>query len=167
MTHHYSPAGLDTGDAEKTAAILQDRLAALIDLSLVLKHIHWNVTGAGFVAVHELMDAQTLQTRAMLDAAAERISTLGGTPVGLVSQVAKSVSSEDYPLGRASVMDHLRALDQVYARIGEDHRQAIEQVAALDPITEDLLVSQTSELELMHWFIRAHISDPEGHIKTG
>ena len=167
MNHEYAPAGMNTGDAEKLAAILQERLASLIDLSLILKHVHWNVIGPGFVAVHELMDTQTEDTRAMVDEMAERISTLGGVAAGLAQQVVDMRATEDpYALGRGPVMAHLGALDKVYEKIGAGHRDAIAQVASLDPISEDILISQTKRLELNHWFIRAHISDTDGRLAT-
>jgi starvation-inducible DNA-binding protein len=167
MKHLYAPAGLSTGEAEKLGDILQARLASLIDLSLILKHVHWNVVGPGFVAVHELMDAQVESTRGMVDAVAERISTLGGVAAGLATQVVEMrAGDEEYALGRAPVMAHLGALDKIYERVGAGHREAIEQVASIDPVTEDLLISQTSTLELNHWFIRAHISDTDGHLAT-
>lgn len=167
MQHHYAPAGLDVGHAEKVAAILQGRLASLIDLALVLKHIHWNVVGNGFVAVNELMDTQTGSVRDMVDAVAERISTLGGVAGGLVTQVVEMRSAADeYALGRAPVMAHLGALDKVYETVCSGHREALEQVATLDSITEDLLISQTARLETNHWFIRAHLSDTEGRLAT-
>jgi hypothetical protein len=77
MKHLYAPAGLSAGEAEKLGDILQERLSSLIDLSLILKHVHWNVVGPGFIAVHELMDVQVESTREMVDAVAERISTSG------------------------------------------------------------------------------------------
>ena len=167
MRHEYAPSGMDIGDAEKVATILQERLASLIDLSLILKHVHWNVIGPGFVAVHELMDDQTESTRAMIDEVAERISTLGGVAAGLAQQVVDMRATDDqYALGRAPVMAHLGALDKVYETLGAEHRSAIEQVADIDPISEDLLVSQAGRLELNHWFIRAHISDTDGRLAT-
>lgn len=167
MKHRYAPAGMDTGRAQKLTAILQERLASLIDLSLTLKHIHWNVIGRGFIAIHELMDTQTEQTRDMVDQVAERIATLGGVAGGLATQVVEMRSADDeYALGRAPVMAHLGALDKVYERIGSGHREAIEQVSRLDPVTEDLLLSQASQLEMNHWFIRAHISDTDGRLAT-
>ena len=102
MNHQYAPAGMDTGQAEKVSAILQERLASLIDLSLTLKHVHWNVIGSGFIAVHELMDTQTEDTREMVDRVAERITTLGGIAGGLANQVVDMRSAKDeYALGRA------------------------------------------------------------------
>jgi starvation-inducible DNA-binding protein len=167
MQHRYAPSGLDTGQAEKVAAVLQERLASLIDLSLTLKHVHWNVVGSGFIAIHEMMDSQTVQTRDMIDAVAERISTLGGVAGGLATQVVEMRTADDeYALGRAPVMAHLGALDKVYERVGAGQREAIEQVSSIDPITEDLLISHTAQLELNHWFIRAHLSDTDGRLAT-
>jgi starvation-inducible DNA-binding protein len=167
MKSQYAPAGMDTGQAEKVGAILQERLASLIDLSLTLKHVHWNVIGSDFIAVHELMDTQTEDSRAMVDQIAERITTLGGVAAGLATQVVAMRSADDeYALGRAPVMAHLGALDKVYERITIGHREAIEQASTIDPITEDLLLAQGSQLEMNHWFIRAHISDTDGRLAT-
>lgn len=168
MKHHYAPADMGTRKAEEVATILQERLSSLIDLSLILKHVHWNVVGMGFVAVHELMDDQTNTVRDLADAVAERITTLGGVAAGLAGQVTEMRGTDpDYALGRAEVMAHLGALDKVYERVTTGHRRAIEQVAELDPVSEDLLVSQAGELEMAHWFIRAHISNVDGELVTG
>ena len=167
MQHEYAPAGLDTGSAEKLGTILQERLSSMIDLSLTLKHVHWNVVGPGFMAMHKMMDEQTVAARDMVDEIAERISTLGGVAGGLADQVVEGRAADDaYELGRGPVMAHLGALDKVYERVGQGHREAIEQVSSLDPVTEDLLISQTSRLELNHWFIRAHIEDTDGRLTT-
>ena len=167
MEHKYAPSGMDTGQAEKIAAILQERLASLIDVSLTLKHIHWNVIGTGFIAVHEMMDTQTAAAREMVDEVAERITTLGGVAGGLASQVVDMRSADDeYALGRAPVMAHLGALDKVYERVGGGHREAIEQLGSLDPISEDMLIAQTAQLEMNHWFVRAHLSDTDGRLAT-
>lgn len=167
MKHHYAPADMATGTAEEAVGILQERLSSLIDLSLILKHVHWNVVGMGFIAIHELMDDQTGTVRGHVDAVAERISTLGGVPAGLAQQVADMRDADgDYALGRAEVMAHLGALDKVYERVTAGHRRAIEKVAKLDPVTEDMLISQSGELEMAHWFIRAHISNVDGELVT-
>ena len=167
MKHQYAPAGLSTGEAEKLGDILQERLASLIDLSLVLKHVHWNVVGPGVISVHEMMDQQVASTREMVDAIAERISTLGGVAGGLASQVVgMRAADEEYALGRAPVMAHLGALDKLYERVSQGHRASMAQVADIDPVSEDLLIAQTATLELNHWFIRAHISDTDGRLAT-
>lgn len=167
MEPQYAPAGMTTGDAGEVTEILQSRLADLVDLSLTLKHVHWNVVGFGFIGIHKLMDEQTEAVRALIDEIAERITTLGAVAAGLPSQVVAGRSSDgDYALGRGPVMAHLGALDKVYERVISQHRDAISAVEQKDSVSEDLLISQTATLDLHHWFVRAHLSDTEGNLAT-
>src|SRR6187551_3432510 len=121
-TPKYTIPGLTTSDGEKLANILQERLNALIDLHLTLKHVHWNVVGPHFIAVHEMIDPQVDAVRAMIDTTAERIATLGGSPQGTPGALVASRSWDDYSLGRAGTQEHLGALDVVYQGVVGDHR---------------------------------------------
>ena len=125
------------------AAILQDRLNALNDLALTLKHIHWNVVGPNFIAVHTMLDPQVDAVRLMVDDTAERIATLGGSPVGTPGALVASRSWDDYSLGRDDALAHLGALDLVYAGVIESQRKAIETTEELDPVTEDMLIGHS------------------------
>ena len=78
----FTVPGLKHEDAAEVVRLLQDRLHALNDLALTLKHVHWNVVGPHFIAVHEMIDPQVEAVRAMVDATAERIATLGGVAAG-------------------------------------------------------------------------------------
>src|SRR5262249_17948397 len=97
----YTVPGLKTGDAEKIVTLLQDRLNSLSDLSRALKHVHWNVIGPNFIAVHTMLDPQVDSVRAMTDDTAERIATLGGSPVGTPGALVKQRTWDDYSIGRA------------------------------------------------------------------
>ncbi len=79
-TPQYTVPGLTTAEGQKVAGILQERLNALNDLQLTLKHVHWNVVGPHFIAVHEMIDPHVDEVRAMVDETAERIATLGVAP---------------------------------------------------------------------------------------
>ncbi|HXL87405.1 MAG TPA: ferritin-like domain-containing protein [Streptosporangiaceae bacterium] len=68
--------------ADRVIRLLQDRLNSLNDLALTLKHVHWNVTGPNFIALHTMLDPQVEAVRAMVDETAERITVLGGSPSG-------------------------------------------------------------------------------------
>lgn len=167
MEPQYAPAGMSTEDAGTVTGVLQHRLADLIDLSLTLKHVHWNVVGFGFIGIHKLMDEQVAAVRSLIDQVAERVTTMGAVASGLPSQVVDGRSSDgDYALGRGPVMAHLGALDKVYERVISGHRDAISAVEKIDPVSEDLLVGQTATLDLHHWFVRAHLSDTDGKLAT-
>lgn len=154
---HRSVPGLEAERAGEVVSILEDRLVALIDLHLVLKHIHWNVVGPNFLSVHEMLDEQVEPARLMTDDVAERIRTLGGEPNGNSGHVASARTWDDYPLGRASVFLHLKALDDVYDGVIADHRKAMQRTGDLDPVTEDMLIGQIAKLELAQWFVRSFV----------
>jgi starvation-inducible DNA-binding protein len=162
----YGVPGLGNKDASEVAGILQERLNALNDLALTLKHIHWNVVGPHFIAVHTMLDPQVDAVRLMVDDTAERIATLGGSPVGTPGALVAGRTWDDYSLGRDDALAHLGALDLVYAGVIEAHRKAIEATEELDPVTEDMLVGQSEQLEQYHWFVRAHLETPSGQLKT-
>jgi starvation-inducible DNA-binding protein len=166
MPSAYTAPGLQEADAAKVREALQNRLLALIDLQLTLKHIHWNVVGANFIGVHEMLDPQYAAVSEMVDAVAERIATLGGQPLGTPGAIVDGRTWDDYKLNRALTHEHLGALDSVYIGVIEDHRKAIGIAGDIDPVSEDLLIGQTNQLELFHWFVRAHLEDKQGNIDS-
>ncbi|GEL23399.1 DNA starvation/stationary phase protection protein [Pseudonocardia sulfidoxydans NBRC 16205] len=170
MTHtarvHYTVPGLDAGAAGDVITLLQGRLNALNDLALTLKHVHWNVTGPHFIAVHTMLDPQVDGVRAMVDDVAERIATLGGSPVGTPGALVEQRTWDDYSIGRDDAIAHLGALDLVYAGVIGDHRSAIDTTDKLDLVTQDMLISQAGELEQYQWFVRAHLESSDGRLST-
>ena len=141
----YTTPGIDTADAERVVALLQDRLHAANDLHLTLKHVHWNVVGPHFISVHEMIDPQVEEVRGFADDLAERIATLGGSPQGTPGSIVDNRTWDEYSIGRATTQEHLGALDLV---------------------TQDMFIAQTDKLELFHWFVRAHLEDKSGALST-
>ncbi|SNT41926.1 Dps family protein [Rhodococcoides kyotonense] len=166
-SNSYTVPGLSTDDGARVATLLQDRLNAFNDLHLTLKHIHWNVVGPNFIAVHEMLDPQVEAVRGFADEVAERIATLGSSALGTPGTIVDQRKWDDYSIGRASAIEHLGALDLVYVGVIEDTRKAIEEIGKIDPITEDLLIGQSGQLELFHWFVRAHLENSGGQLSTG
>lgn len=162
----YTVPGMDPTDADQVITLLQDRLNALNDLALTLKHVHWNVVGPHFIAVHLMLDPQVDAVRVMVDDTAERIATLGGSPIGTPGALVQQRSWDDYSIGRADTQQHLGALDIVYAGVIEAHRDAIEQTEEPDPVTQDMLIAQSAQLEQFHWFVRAHLENAGGQLRT-
>lgn len=160
----YTLPGLDRAAADKACATLQERLVALTDLHLTLKHIHWNVIGENFIAVHEMLDPQVDAARAYADEVAERIAAMGGEPVGTPGAVVQQRHWDDYGLGRANVAEHLGALNEVYVGVINGHRTAFDELAEIDQVSSDMLVQQTQQLEQFQWFVRAHLEDRTGRI---
>jgi starvation-inducible DNA-binding protein len=165
-TPKYTVPGMKPDDAGEVIALLQDRLNALNDLALTLKHVHWNVIGPHFIAVHTMLDPQVDGVRAMVDDTAERIATLGGSPSGTPGALVAARSWDDYSIGRDDAIAHLGALDLVYTGVIDDHRTAIDKTEEPDPVTQDLLINQAGELEQYHWFVRAHLENADGSLRS-
>ncbi|WP_150538533.1 Dps family protein [Actinobacillus vicugnae] len=160
----HTVPGLTTSTGHLIAEALQMRLQGLNELSMILKHAHWNVVGANFIAVHEMLDSQVDEVRDFVDEIAERMAALGVAPNGLSGNLVATRQTPEYPLGRATVQDHLKMIDLYYSHNIEAHRVVLEHNGHLDPISEDLLVAQTRALEKLQWFIRAHLDNGTGNI---
>lgn len=165
-TTKYTAPGLSNNDGAAAAGVLQDRLTELTDLQLTLKHVHWNVVGPHFIAVHQMIDPQVDRVRDMADDTAERIAALGGVAQGTPGSLVKERTWDDYSIGREDALAHLGALDLVYTGVIEDVRDAIKVVGEIDPATEDLLIEQLRDLEQFQWFVRAHLENAGGTLTT-
>jgi starvation-inducible DNA-binding protein len=162
----YTVPGLQIETAERVIDLLQDRLNSLNDLALTLKHVHWNVTGPNFIAVHTMLDPQVDAVRTMADVTAERMAALGGSPVGTPGALVKQRDWDDYSIGRADAIAHLGALDLVYGGIIAAYRDAIDETEQLDLVSQEMLIEQTGQLEQFQWFVRAHLESADGVLST-
>ena len=129
--------------------------------------MHWNVVGRDFIGVHEMLDPHIEVVRGYADEVAERMAALGVSPNGLPGALVAARDWDDYALERAKTLEHLAALDIVYDGFIASHREAMNVIGEIDPITEDLLIGQIGELEKFQWFARAHLSDAEGELASG
>src|SRR5712675_1533283 len=79
-------------------ALINQRLADVIDLQLQLKQAHWNVKGPHFIGLHELFDKIAEEVESYADLTAERIVQLGGIAQGTVREAAAHSRLDEYPL---------------------------------------------------------------------
>lgn len=158
----YTVPSLTPEQGAEVAGVLQERLYALNDLHLTLKHVHWNVVGPHFIGVHEMIDPQVDAVRLMVDQIAERIATLGSVPIGTPGALVAARSWDDYDLGRAPAIEHLGALDDVYDGVVRGHREAAGKTEGVDDVTNDLLIGHLHDLEQFQWFVRAHLESASG-----
>lgn len=162
---NYTVPGINENDAKQLIDGLQERLTDYNDLHLILKHVHWNVTGPNFIAVHEMLDPQVDLVRGYADEVAERISTLGGAPVGTPEGHVADRTPLQYERNAGNAQAHLTDLNRVYTQVLTGVRESMASAGSVDPVTEDIYISQAAELEKFQWFIRAHIVDEDGNIQ--
>lgn len=137
--------------------ILNQHLAAVIDLHAQLKQAHWNVRGPAFIAIHTLFDRIATETEAMSDRVAERIGALGGTARGTIQVAAERSFLLPYLMGIGSEGAHLSAIAAALATFGTSVRNAIDETAELgDADTADLFTGISRSIDQQLWRIESH-----------
>lgn len=155
----YTNPGLDEETSEKIITILQNRLSNEQEAALVLKHAHWNLVGPNFIAVHEMLDPEVDSVLNQADETAERISQLGGSPMGRADDVVANRTWDKFELtGRKSVEEYLKALIAYYEQFIAADREAIKQLDELDVISSNIVQDHVQDLEKFLWFMRAHLA---------
>jgi starvation-inducible DNA-binding protein len=121
------------------------------------KQAHWNVRGATFIAIHEMLDGLRAAIDGHIDVLAERVVQLGGIALGSSQVVAKNSGLSPYPDDLVRVEDHLAALAQRYSKLANSIREAIATAEeAGDAGTADILTGFSRSLDKALWFLEAH-----------
>jgi starvation-inducible DNA-binding protein len=142
----------------KLVALLNQRLADMVDLFNQTKYAHWNVKGPSFIALHELFDDVAERVEEHCDLLAERVVSLGGTAQGTTRQAASHSAIAEYELSAIDGPQHVRALSRQVAALAASIRQAIQASAdAGDPTTADLFTEVSRALDKDLWFLEAHL----------
>jgi starvation-inducible DNA-binding protein len=136
--------------------LLQGQLVDLIELALLGKHLHWNLTGPDFQELHEHLDELVEQWQERSDETAERGRALGVVPDGQVRTIAEhshfaTVAAGEIPTA-AVIATLLEVLDEAITRA----RERMEQSAEYDSVSEDLMIQTVAVLEKQRWMTAAH-----------
>ncbi|MFF5263434.1 Dps family protein [Actinomadura viridis] len=155
MTAVKSPL---TEAAQKTTGeALQGALVDLIDLGLLAKQAHWNLTGRNFKVVHEHLDEVVALARQYQDEVAERSVALGGNPDGRARTVADRTTIPQLEAGYLADDKVVAAITDVLAQLIEKFRDRIALTDQPDPVTQDLFIAITAALEKQHWMFQAQV----------
>ncbi|MFD6936334.1 Dps family protein [Streptomyces goshikiensis] len=146
---------LPEADLKVVGEALQGALVDLVDLGLVAKQVHWNVVGPRFRSVHLQLDEVVTSARTHSDVVAERASALGITPDGRAATVASSSAISGVPEGWVKDADAVRILVDGLSAVITRMRERIHATADPDPVTQDILISVTGDLEKHHWMFAA------------
>jgi DNA-binding ferritin-like protein (oxidative damage protectant) len=148
-------------DPDVTAGVAQFLEPVVIDLEALVvngKQAHWHVRGANFQAVHELLDTVVEHVQGYADDAAERVVALGLPIDARLATVAAKTTvpplSAGFQQSDTTIAEVIAQLDAVLKTV----RTAIDELAELDPASQDVVIEIARGLEKDRWFLFAHVA---------
>jgi starvation-inducible DNA-binding protein len=148
-------------DPDVTSGVAQFLSPVVIDLQALAvdgKQAHWHVRGANFQGVHELLDLVVAHAQDYADTAAERVVALGLPIDARVKTVAAKTTVPPLSVGfqqsDTTVAEVIAQLDATLKSV----RTAIDELADLDPASQDVVIEIARGLEKDRWFLFAHIA---------
>ena len=136
---------------------LQATLVELLDLSLLGKQAHWNVVGSHFRSIHLQLDEIVDIARLSSDRVAERLATIGASPDGRAETVATSSELAPFPEGFVSGIDTVKLVTAAMETISTRLHERINRVGEDDPVSQDILIGTSDEIEKAAWMLRAQL----------
>jgi starvation-inducible DNA-binding protein len=138
------------------ASWLQRLVPQLVSLTLDAKQAHWNVTGPGFLPLHQLTDELADHARDWTDRAAERAVALGLAVDARATTIARA--AREFPGGaltdREVIGELIASLDQVVATA----RRSLTDLERWDLVAHDITIEIIEGLEQYRWMLRAQKS---------
>ena len=142
----------------KVIEILNQTLAATLDLKTQTKQAHWNVKGMDFYQLHELFDEIASELEEYVDMVAERVTALGGVARGTARIAASDSILAEYDLDAVAGKEHVTVLADRFGTYAKHVREAIDTTDELgDADTADLYTEISRTIDKRLWFLEAHL----------
>ena len=122
------------------------------------KQAHWNVRGANFIAIHELLDSVVAHAQAGADEAAERIVALGLPVDARLGTIAEKTKATGVAAGFSQWEDVIRAVIADMDVVIADVQAAIDGLDEVDLSSQDVAIGIKEVLEKDRWFLFAHVA---------
>ena len=134
-----------------TGAVLQEALVDLIDLHLLAKQAHWNLTGRNFRSIHLQLDEVVDLARKHADTVAERAVAIGVNPDGRSRTIAENTKL--HPLESGFLPDDkvVAAITDTLGEMGKRFRDRIETTDDTDLVSQEILIAAARDLDEQHW----------------
>jgi starvation-inducible DNA-binding protein len=149
MTTVKSP--LSDDDRKVTGTVLQESLVDLIDLHLLAKQAHWNLTGRNFRSIHLQLDEVVAFARKYADEVAERAAAIGVNPDGRARMVADHSKLHQLESGWLPDDKVVAAVTDMLGEMSKRFRDRIETTDDTDLVSQDLLIDVAKKIDEQHW----------------
>lgn len=150
--------GISEENLKSVNGLLNTILANQHVLYIKTRKYHWNVSGPNFKEYHEFFEEQYTQLETKIDEVAERIRTLGGTPVATMGEFVEVATLQEDPSKKTT------STKEMMGALLKDHEQTIRELRedidkceeAEDVGTADFLTGLMSDHEKMAWMLRKY-----------
>lgn len=149
----------DPDVAAANAQFLTPIVLGLQALAVNGKQAHWNVRGANFIAIHELLDTVVTNAQAGADEAAERIVALGLPIDARLATIGEKAAKTSVAAGFAQWDATVRSVIADIDAVLTDVQAAIEGLDEFDLTSQDIAISIKASLEKDRWFLFAHLAE--------
>ncbi|QDZ14024.1 Dps family protein [Humibacter ginsenosidimutans] len=144
--------------AAGTAQFLTPVVIELEALVVNGKQAHWNLRGANFIGVHELLDTLVEHAQEWADTAAERIVALGLPIDARIATVAANTKapalSDGFVQSDKSIAEVINQIDVALDTVNT----AVRELDELDQSSQDVAIEIARGLDKDRWLLFAHIA---------
>lgn len=143
----------------KTKKVLNQAVADLSQLSMVVHQQHWYMRGHGFLKLHPYLDDVMDELNDQLDLIAERLITLDGNPYSSLKEMVEHSKIPAEPgTWDKTIDERFETIIAGYRYLVDLYHEGIEASAEEgDDSSNDLFISSTTDLEKRIWMMQAQL----------
>lgn len=144
---------------QQTKNILNQLVADLSQLAMVVHQAHWYMRGTNFLKLHPLMDEWMADLNDQLDEVSERLITLDGAPFSTLQEMADNTKIDDEKgTYDKSIAERFETLSRDYRYLADLYQRGIDvSEDEKDYSTQDMFIGFKTATEKRLWMIQAEL----------
>ena len=144
---------------EKTQEVLNQTVADLSQAAALVHQTHWYMRGSGFLTLHPKMDEFMDGLNEHLDEFAERLITIGGSPVSTLKEFDEKSKIELQPATwDKSMSERLHGVLDTYKYFAKLFQEGMDIAESEnDAVTVDLYTVALGDVEKTIWMLEAEL----------
>lgn len=144
---------------EKTQEVLNQTVADLSQAAALVHQTHWYMRGSGFLTLHPKMDEFMDGLNEHLDEFAERLITIGGSPVSTLKEFDEKSKIELQPATwDKSMSERLHGVLDTYKYLANLFQEGMDIAESEnDAVTVDLYTVALGDVEKTIWMLEAEL----------
>lgn len=144
---------------EKIQEVLNQTVADLSQAAALVHQTHWYMRGSGFLTLHPKMDEFMDGLNEHLDEFAERLITIGGSPVSTLKEFDEKSKIELQPATwDKSMSERLHGVLDTYKYLAKLFQEGMDIAESEnDAVTVDLYTVALGDVEKTIWMLEAEL----------